>query len=186
MTTARAQRFLEAFSAAAHDRELEKSGYPIYHFFDSDVLGRLIFGFRDPLNHMLILDSRSQDADSLAGQKLLMGALLGQGIGTPPNLRALPPHLYEVRRAVARPWSEDPHHSFKLTTDLLEIEELLSNLSTALRTEQPDALLARFLEHGPQIFYGIELLGGEWETRLGRLLRLGLGDPSPFDDTPEI
>jgi hypothetical protein len=186
MTTAREQRFLEAFSAAVHDVDLERRGYRIYHFFDSDVLGRLIFGFRDPLNHTLILDSKSQDADSLAGQMLLMGALLGQGIGTPPYLRALAPHLYEVRRAVSRPWSSDPRHSFKLTTDLLEIEDLVSDLIGAVRGEEPDDLLARFLEHGPKIFYGVELLGGEWESRLGRVLRLGIGEPSPFDDAPEI
>jgi hypothetical protein len=186
MTTTRAQRFLEAFSAALHDSNLEKRGYRIYHFFDSDVLGRLIFGFRDPFNHKLIYDTKAQDADGLSGQMLLMGALLGQGIGTPQNLRALLPHLYEVRRAVSRPWSSDPRENFKLAADLLGIEDLVSDLIAALRDEESDALLSRFLQYSPQIFYGVELLGGEWESRLRRLLRLGIGEPSPFDDNSEI
>ena len=186
MTTVRAQRFLEAFSAAAHDVDLERLGYRIYHFFDSDFLGRLIFGFRDPLNHGLILANKSQDADGIAGQRLLMGAMVRQGIGAPPFMRALPPHLYEIRRAVARPWSRDASHSLALTTSLLGIEDLLNDLRGALRSESPDEVLGPFLEHGPQIFYGVELLSGSWESRLGRVLELGIGDESPFDEEPEI
>src|SRR4051794_6812538 len=94
-----AQRFLEAFAAAAHDYKLERDAKTeIYHFFDSDFLGRIIFGYLDPLNHSLIFASRSRDGASAALQRLLMGSLVGQGIGAPTLMRALPPHLYEVRR----------------------------------------------------------------------------------------
>lgn len=186
VTGSRTQRFLAAFSAAVHDLSLERRGYRLYHFFDSDVLGRMIFGFRDSLNHKLIVDSKSRDADNPAGQMLLMGALLGQGIGTPTNLRALPPHLYEVRRQVSRTWSSDSRESFELTIALLEIEELATAALGALRDDEPDPLLARFLEYGPQMFYGVELLSGAWESRLARVLRLGIAEPSPFDTPPDI
>jgi hypothetical protein len=186
MTTVRAQRFLEAFLAAVHDVELEKRGYRLYHFFDSDALIRLIFGFRDPLNHALILESRSQDVESEAAQKLLMGALVGQGIGAPPNMRALPPHLYEVHRAVGRPWSPEARTSLALTIGVLEIEERLSGLVESLREDATDAVLERLLEYGPQIFYGVELLSGGWESRLGRVLWLGIREPSPFEEEPEM
>ncbi len=114
-----------------------------------------------------------------------MGALLGQGIGTPTNLRALPPHLYEVQRAVSTRRPMDSQR-FQFISDLLEIDELVDDLVNALRNDDPDALFERFLHYSPQIFYGVELLSGGWESRLRRLLRLGIGSGSPLDSGADI
>ena len=179
-----AQRFLEAFAAAAHDVELERDGVRIYHFFDSDFLGRVIFGYRDPLNHSLIAPGRSLDSEN-TDQRLLMAALLGQGIGAPPLMRALPPHLYEVRRAVSRPWLGDDAQTLSATIDALGLEHLLEDLLSSLENDDADDVLRRFLRLGPKIFSGIELLSGRWESRLGRVLRLGISESSPFDDDAE-
>jgi hypothetical protein len=179
------KRFLESLAAAAHDIQLEQRGARIYHFFDSDFLGRIIFGYRDSLNHELILASKSRDDEAAAAQRLLMGALFGQGIGVPPLMRALPPHLYEVRRAVGRPGSGDDDYGTDLTIDELGLKELLDELLASLDSETPDEVLARLLEHGPRIFWGVELLSGRWETRLGRVLKLGVSEPSPLDDDAE-
>jgi hypothetical protein len=179
------KRFLEALAAAAHDVQLEQRGARIYHFFDSDFLGRIIFGYRDPLNHELILASNSRDGGAAAAQRLLMGALIGQGIGVPPLMRALPPHLYEVRRAVGRPWSGDERYGTDLTIEELGLKGLLDELLASLDSETPDKVLARLLQYGPRIFWGVELLSGRWETRLGRVLNLGVSEPSPLDDDAE-
>ncbi len=185
-TVLRARRFLEAFSAAVHDVQLERRGCRIYHFFDSDFLGRLIFGFRDPLNHALIRDSRMHDINNLSSQRLLMGSLIGQGIGAPPLMRALLPHLYEVRRSVEGPRSHEARNSLQLAMDELGIKASLDELRSALAEHaRGDDLLARFLDHGPHIFYGTELLSGRWEARLGRVLELGIREPGPFHDDSE-
>jgi hypothetical protein len=185
MSAARAQRFFEAFWAAVHDIELEDEGFELYHFFDSDFLHRVIFGYRDGLNHELILDSQTHPRDSLAGQRLLMGALLGQGIGAPPLMRALPPHLYEVRLAVEHPW-RDTRYSRDLLVERLWLKRHLDRLRDALHNGEPDAVLKLFLERGPRIFCGVELLSGTWESRLGRVLALGVHESNPFDDETQI
>jgi hypothetical protein len=180
----RVHRFLEAFSAAAHDVALEERGCQIYHFFDSDFLGRLIFGHRDQLNLGLIQHVNTPRAGN-ESQRLLMGALVGQGLGAPPLMRALLPHLYEVRRAVEGPRIHEDPQSLRMTSD--ELGQSLDDLQSALQAdEKPDELLMRFLDQGPQIFYGVELLSGHWESRLGRVLNLGIREPSPFDEDSEV
>ena len=69
--------FLDAFSAAIHDVQLEELGFKIYHFFDSDFLHRLIFGYRDGRTRELLL-ANSRAEESTASQQLLMGALVAQ------------------------------------------------------------------------------------------------------------
>jgi hypothetical protein len=183
----RARRFLDAFSAAVHDAELEQRGYEIFHFFDSDFLSRLIFGYRDSLNQALIRETKERRPESNAGPRLLMGALLGQGIGAPPHMRALLPHLYEVRRAVEGPRSHEPRYSVKQAIDDLGIVKSLDRLQRALDTDaEANDLFARFVEQAPEIFYGTELLSGRWESRLARILALGISDTGPFEDAPEV
>lgn len=183
--TIRVHRFLEAFTAAAHDVDLEDRGFEIYHFFDSDFLGRLIFGHRDQLNLGLVQEASSTQPRN-SRYRLLMGALVGQGLGAPPLMRALLPHLYEVRRSVEGPRVHELPHSLKMTTD--ELGQSLDDLQQALAddTVKPDELLERFLEQGPQVYYGVELLSGYWQSRLGRVLDLGIRDSSPFDEDSEV
>ena len=183
----RARRFLEAFSAAAHDAQLEREGHEIYHFFDSDFLNRLIFGYEDSINQDLIHDSRSHTG-TLARQKLLMGALVGQRIGAPPLIRALLPHLYEVRQSVERPHRHGQGYRVDEAMADLGVEESLADLRSALseRNLEPDELLDHFVSQGPQIFYGVELLSGRWDSRLGRVLALGIREPGPFENDAEI
>jgi hypothetical protein len=183
--TIRVHRFLEAFTAAAHDVALEERGFEIYHFFDSDFLGRLIFGHRDQLNLGLVQEAKSSQPSN-SRYRLLMGALVGQGLGAPPLMRALLPHLYEVRRSVEGPRLHEPPHSLKMATD--DLGQSLDTLQQALGDEAvaPDELLNRFLAQGPQVFYGVELLSGYWQSRLGHVLDLGIREPSPFDEDSEV
>src|SRR4051794_24879946 len=172
--TVRARRFLEAFSAAAHDLRLERDGYELYHFFDSDFLSRLIFGYRDYVNKELVEKSKAH-RESNAGQRLLMGALVGRGIGAPPLMRALLPHLYEVRRSVEGPRSHEAEHSVPEAMRKLGIMQSLDGLQRALEASTAsDDLFARFVDQGPRIFYGAELLSGHWQTRLSHVLALGI------------
>jgi hypothetical protein len=184
MTTIPARRFVAAFSAAAHDVKLEDAGYQLYHFFDSDFLGRLIFGFRDSINQALIRGSRS---DGEQGQMLLMGALVGQDIGAPPLMRALLPHLYEVRRSVEGPRRHGTRYDVEQAMEELGLEQSLNSLRRALAAgASPDELLELLVAQGPQIFYGTELVSGVWEERLGRVLKLGIEHPGPFEDDPNV
>ena len=185
--TLRVRRFLDAFSAAVHDARLERRGYEIVHFFDSDFLSRLIFGYQDSLNQALIREAHERRADSNAWQRLLMGALMSQRLGAPPHMRALLPHLYEVRRSVESPRSHTPRYSRQQAMADLGITQSLDGLRRALEEKaDPEDLFARFIDQGPEIFYGTELLSGRWETRLGRVLALGIGDPGPFEEAPEV
>lgn len=174
--------FLDAFSAAAHDRELEDADYDIYHFFDSDFVGRLVFGYRDELNYALILEATSRDGWTEAGRRLLMSALMSRGINTPPNARMLPPHLFELRQQAERLEPDDNPGRRDSATEALGIAPILKDLAKEAKSDDSDRLLSALLEQGPQVFYGIELLSGSWRTRLGHALRLGLANGSPFDD----
>ena len=115
VTVSSARRFLEAFSAAVHDVKLENVGYEIYHHFDSDFLIRMIFGYRDTINRALIERTKHSRSGGDPAQRLLMGALISQRVGAPPLMRALLPHLYEVRRSVEGPRAHDSpereHHT---------------------------------------------------------------------------
>jgi hypothetical protein len=183
----RARRFLDAFMAAVHDLRLEQAGHEIVHFFDSDFLSRLIFGYTDSLNQALVQETKDRRPDSIAGQQLLMGALVGRGIGAPPSMRALLPHLYEVRRSVEGPRSHELSFNVKQAMADLGIVGTLRELQRALASDAgAEELFDRFVRQCPEIFYGTELLSGHWKTRLGRVLELGINRPGPFENAPEV
>ena len=132
MSLVSARRFLEAVSAAVYDEKLERDGVQIYHFFDSDFLGRLIFGYRDLLNLGLIQETK-RPIPGNSKRRLLMGALVGQGINAPPLMRALLPHLYEVRRAVEGRRRGEALDDPETAMRELGIEDALGELQQSLR-----------------------------------------------------
>lgn len=181
-----ARLFLEGFSAAAHDRALElDEGYELFHFFDFDVLHRVVFGFRDEVNNQLIVDSCAAEGND-AAQRLLLGAMIGQHLAAPPRMRALPPHLYELRLAAGRRRDGAEHARPDRTIDLLGIRGQLRELRHELAHGDSAGVLQMLLDYGPAIFYGVELLSGRWRARLGRLLELDIHRGSPFDFAPDV
>ena len=178
-------RCLEAFSAAVHDVQLERRGCRIYHFFDSDFLGRLIFGFRDPLNHALIRDSRVHDINNLSSQRLLMGCAdrAGHRRATADARRCCRTCTRCAVRSKARVPTRPATASSSRRTSWGSRRR--STSSQRARRARPRRRTARPLPRSrAQIFYGTELLSGRWQTRLGRVLELGIREPGPFTTIP--
>lgn len=181
------EAFVEALQAAEYDIALERAGYQIYHFFDSDILYRIILGYRDPQNRSLLLSTADPpDIETEAGRRLILSALVGHNIGVPPLLRALPPHLHEVRiLAESGPWRNNAS-GYRDTVAQLRLQPLLRELNQLIGEQRIPALLQHFLDDGPTIFYGVDLLRGTWASRFRHLIELGIHRDTPFDSEPEI
>lgn len=178
--------YLEALFAAKHDADLERRGYEIYHFFDSDFLHRVVFGYLDEQNRHLIDLAQQADRAASVQQQLLMSALFGQHIGVPPRIRALPPHLAELRTHIDRARAYAPRGRVEQVIDSLGLRQLLVEIVKEPQDRKGGRVTDLLITEGPTLFYGLEMLSGSWQSRLIRLLELDLHGGSPFDTDAEV
>ncbi len=171
--------FARALAHAIYDKGIEKER-TIYHYFDSDVVFRMVFGFE--------ADRAALDPHDELIEALLSAGYLGY-------VHLIRPHAVELNELIRRHERDSMAVAGdydKRVTQYLKTRFLRSNIDRLYESLQApeDKKTAEFLtvlrEVGAESFVAVELAADPWERRIRRLSGKVLRLHAPGDEMPSL